>query len=424
MNGKIVRMAAAGLGGLVLALGMQSPASAAADDKKLTVKGCSEQCITKAWLTGRAPTLELEVETTVPAKIRVEASTELPMQTASGPKFAAPAVKVSTGNQLKSEWTTDFGPLKSGTTYHVVAWATDQNGKSAYQKGTFTTPKAAPGKDQNGGGGTVKTKGDGCDLQCISKAWVNPGRGSAALEVKTEVPSRMQVKASTFEPMQTTSGPHFNVVHAAASSGADFRTEWDVDLDGLEPGTTYHVVVWATDEEGRTAYQQGTFLTHEAVRRVKVTFNRIRIISDGDKYTKGEVELFLAVNNEYRPELHQGTKTVKSGSSHGLPWNGGRAGTVVMVIEDAPQWLNLRVQGVEHDEYGKGPGFQFCSEGTPPFAGLSGGESTCLDYATAGEHLDLDTLFPGLAHPVEFETTSHHLKFRVEAEVTVTVEDV
>lgn len=138
MNGRIVRLAAAGLGGLVLALGVQ--AQAAADDTKLKVAGCAEQCITKAWLKGRAPTLSLEVRTTVPARLRVEASTELPTMTASGPKFANPSAKVSTGEQLKSVWTTDFGRVKAGTKYHVVAWATDGDGKVASRRAPSPPP--------------------------------------------------------------------------------------------------------------------------------------------------------------------------------------------------------------------------------------------------------------------------------------------
>lgn len=248
-----------------------------------------------------------------------------------------------------------------------------------------------------------------------------PDQRLGALEVKTSVPARMQVKVSKFEHTQTTSGPHFNVVDAAASSGAGYRTQWNTALDGLDPGTKYHVVVWATDEKGGTAYRQGTFVTHDIRRWAVVHFNRIHVIGDGDhgKRNRGELELFFAVDDEYRSHLHQGTKKVKSGSGYGLPWDGGRPGTLGVVVDDAPRWLNLKVQGVERDF-----SLQFCSEGIPPYAGLATGSSDCLDFATAAEHLDLDGLFPGLAHLVEFETTNGHLKFRIEAEVVVSVEEV
>lgn len=421
-SGTAMRTATAAIVGVVALAGGVSEALAAGPGpgkvKAKEPKGCAEQCITKAWLSGEAPTLALEVKTKVPAKIKVQASAQLPLKTAGGPEFPSVAASASTGNQLKNAWTSDFGPVKAGTTYHVVAWATDKNGNVAYQQGTVTTPPPPPAKD-SAAGGALKTPGEGCALQCITKAKLNPTKGSAALEVRTAVPARLQVRASKFAPWPTSSGPHFNVVHAGASTGHEYRSQWTADLTGLEPATKYHVVVSATDERGKTAYQQGTFSTHDAHRRVSVSVDRIHVISDADrgKLNRGELELYFAVG-DWKPYLHQNDKKVKSGRTYGLPWHGGRPGTVATVVEDAPQHLTLKVQGVEHDKYGKGFGVAFCSQGIPPYSG-SGGSFKCGDYATATTTLDLDSLHPGLAHVVVFETRAHHLKFKAEATVTV-----
>lgn len=400
MNAWIGRTAA-GLGALVLALGVQQPALAGDDMKQPAPKGCSEQCITKAWLTGKAPTLQLEVKTTVPAKLRVEASTELPVKTPSGPKFLAPAAKASTGNNLKSAWNTDFGPLKSATTYNIVAWATDKNGNVAYQQGTITTPKAAPGKGQTAGGGTVKAKGDGCDLDCIQKAWIEPGRDGAGLEIKTSVPSRMKVQASKFEALDTVSGPHFSVVHASASSGAEYRTQWSTKLDGLEPGTNYHVLVQAMDEQGRTNYRLGTFQTHHLHRVVTVTYEKLWVWNDADKWFNGELELYLGANGER--QLHQGPHKVESGHSYSLPWPAdGHLGWWSIILDGAPQFLDLEVLGQEHDP---------CS----PSFGVG-----CVDFATAFMRVDLDAHSWSEPKRLAFETTDGYLDFSVE--VTIAVE--
>ena len=419
-NSRTIRTATAAVVGLVALAGQASQALATPGGKKAPEpKGCAEQCITKAWFTGKAPTLGLEVKTKVPAKLKVQASTHLPTKTATGPKFASVVASASSGNQLTTSWTSDFGLLEPGTSYHVLAWATDKNGKVAYRQGTIKTPPPPPAKDSAAGDGNLKTPGEGCELQCITKAKLNPAWGSASLEIQAAVPVRMQVKASKFAPMQTTSGPHFTVVHASASSGGDYRTQWTPALDDLEPATTYHIVVWATDEKGRTAVQQGTFKTHHANRQVTITFDRIRILGDADNgaLNPGELELFFGVNGEWQPSLHQGERKVKSEDTLRLPWDGDRPG-LTTILADAPQWLELDVQGYEHDKYGKGFGFGFCSQGFPPFAG-SGDSFECGDYATATTRIDLDALFPGLAHRAVFETRRNYLKFVIEADVTV-----
>ena len=98
-------------------------------------------------------------------------------------------------------------------------------------------------------------------MQCIKKALVTPTSTSATVELETTVPARLTVSITKQTAATTTGGltarrshadrPHLGV--RAATRKASF--------DGLEPDTTYAIVVKATDLKQQTAYQKGTFKT-------------------------------------------------------------------------------------------------------------------------------------------------------------------
>jgi hypothetical protein len=275
--------------------------------------------------------------------------------------------------------------------------------------------QALAGSPAAGGG---VTSGLGCGAQCITKAKVIAGPFNATLQVRTDTPARISVKVSDQEPFHATGGPHFYVWDAAASTGGAYKTAWNTSLSGLEPGTLYHIVVWATDGEGRTAYREGTFETPG--RHVVLTFWKVKVLNDADhdcciSANKGELSFDYYANGGY---VHgNGQKKLASGASfHPHP------AEFPIPIDDAPRYLELFVGGSECDHAGWNCVFEaddYC-----------GSDSDC---AEAHATLDLDDLGGGAlpgnygtdmpsGHDgyVVFETPHHYyLEFRVYAYVDV-----
>lgn len=247
-----------------------------------------------------------------------------------------------------------------------------------------------------------------CAEQCIVKAWVTSQGTSADIEVKTDTPALIEVEAALEVPHQTADGPRFHDPDVRVRSDERERV-WNARLAPLFADTTYHIIVRATDVHGDSSYQQGTFRTLR--RTATVTFTDIRVIDDADKgkYDRGEIEFFFAVADQWLPELHQGERKIRSGKTLDLPGRG-----LAFTLDDAPQWIALAVQGVEHDD-----GLHFCSHGFPPFeGGGGGGAGKCIDFATAETHVNLDEQ----AGAFEFTTDDYYLKFRVRGTIDVSYE--
>lgn len=230
-----------------------------------------------------------------------------------------------------------------------------------------------------------------CDGQCIEWATVEPGGTTATFELHTSVPARMWVSMDA----------------PAVQDSGSMVQDWEVTFDDLTPDTLYHVVLVAEDQHGNLDHRYGQFRTLE--RHVEITFTSIHVINDADKWkiNKGEVEWFFEVEGDWIEEFHRGVAKVKSGD-----WiNLGESRR--LVIDDADRWLQLAVQGVEHDSHG------FCSAGVPPYADHFGGDiDDCRDVATAIGTIDLDNLVvddPALpaGYDAAFmvQTRDHYLQF-------------
>ena len=111
-------------------------------------------------------------------------------------------------------------------------------------------------------GGPTISAGYGCAVACIESALVTPTASSASVEVKTSVPASVTVTATRLDAelglASGTAPKHVSV--------APFLTNRAVILSGLEPETTYRIVVSAKDLQGRLQTRSGTFTT----RKVKV----------------------------------------------------------------------------------------------------------------------------------------------------------
>jgi hypothetical protein len=110
--------------------------------------------------------------------------------------------------------------------------------------------------------GPVLAAGGGCALACIEQALVTPTASSASVEIRTSVPASVTVETAPVDEdfgFATGPAPRDLVV-------PPFGTSRVVLIPGLQPETTYRIVVRARDAQGHVQTRSGTFRT----RKVKV----------------------------------------------------------------------------------------------------------------------------------------------------------
>lgn len=253
--------------------------------------------------------------------------------------------------------------------------------------------------DLEGGPGALSGGPVQCDGQCIESATVEPGGTSATFELHTTVPARLWVVLDA----------------PAVQDTGSMVMDWEVTFDDLTPDTLYNVTLVAEDQHGNLNHRYGQFKTLE--RRVTVTFTSIDVVNDADKWdiNKGEVEWFFEVEGDWIEAFHRGVAKIKGGRSIHL------GDDRRMVIDDADRYLQLAVQGVEHDAKG------FCTAGIPPYADHFGGDiADCRDVATASGAVDLDDLLvddPALPAGYDaafmLRTRDHYLQFDVYGTIDI-----
>jgi hypothetical protein len=107
--------------------------------------------------------------------------------------------------------------------------------------------------------GPIFSAGTGCAVQCIEKALVMPTASSARVELKTTVLAHLTVSIQKRVVAGTTGG-----VVAPTAMTKTIHAFFPVKVasfDGLEPETTYDIVVKATDLKGQKASRSGSFAT-------------------------------------------------------------------------------------------------------------------------------------------------------------------
>lgn len=331
--------------------------------------GCADQCVTRAWLSTRPASADvsLEVSTNTPATIAALVDTEPPkFSTGGDPFFTTPEVHAKSDSGRK-EWATTLAPLQPKTTYHIIVAAKDSRGGVSYRTGTFTTVAAATGYADQAPGG--------CTSACVKAASLTrtPGSAEIGVSVEAHVPLKMQVYANGV---------------TAASSGGEFLTEWSAALD-LAPGEHYEIKLKVTDQQGHSQTHQAGISIPEPVpshqNRIRVSFHAVRVTDDADNTVfnrKGELRFRFEVGGEYQPQLDTGEHKVKAPATVGL---GGRGVT----IDNAPDRLLIRVQGLERDNSQSG----FCSAGGGIYPETSGRTliPNCyeLEWNTAEGEIDL-----------------------------------
>jgi Sigma-70, region 4/CARDB len=226
-------------------------------------------------VTTTAASASVEVKTSVPAAVTVKAS-KLDAQLGLA---AGPAPKDVVVPSFQTIRTVLLPGLEPATTYRIVVSARDMQGYVHTRSGTFTTREvkvAVPTPTGN------LAAGLGCKADCIEKGTLTsdpsvPGR--AGLELESSVPATFQVK------LVAQNGSH-QLIHSTGSR----TTRHSAMIDGLLAGTTYLVTAKATDAEGHSHVEQGTFRTRSAT--AVVTFHKVKVLADGDKgANRGEIAL-------------------------------------------------------------------------------------------------------------------------------------
>lgn len=374
--------------------------------------GCALQCIQKALVTTTSTAAKVELRTSVATKIVITAR----RLSATGGLVAGPPDASATSQTLRTERTLFLVALKPKTTYRITVSATDGQGHTASRSGTFETLPVATAIDLGGPDGF--SSGLGCSAQCIEKAVPTAiGPTAAVFEVKTDTSARIRLTVGRDPGVQ-------QVVSDTQSAG--LVTSWTTGASPLDPGTEYFVSIKATDADGRTASVWGSFET--VGRSVRVTLWKIKVINDGDKgRARGEMQFDYWGGGQWFPG-ESGFHKRRSGDTFTVRALGTtRPGVTMLLPADGPSpVVDIRAYAEECD----GAAMYNCElESKGPGAPSGGGDVGGNDFATAGGPMPLSSLLTGGLVPprfgtsmpdghqgyFSFETTQHHVKFRVYA---------
>ncbi len=195
--------------------------------------------------------------------------------------------------------------------------------------------------------------GLGCAAQCIKQALVTPSMTGGSLEVKTDTPARIKIWVSDQAPASIDGMPWI-------PNPDDYLETWNYyvqhtfSLDSLTAGTTQHILVTATDHEGRTAYRLGTFRTldppplppavhHEEGQSVKVTFWKVKILNDADNPGKGEISFRFCAGGDCGGPGEMPSTKLNTGQTY--------TAFETRIVQDVGDDIELVVHGEESDIY-------------------------------------------------------------------------
>jgi hypothetical protein len=339
--------------------------------------GCALQCIVSAVLQPNfsTPNLGLDITTNTPARIRTYVSTEAPDEEDDHPVF--PGVDpMDMSPAGVTNHLAHLSPLEAGTKYYIIVSATDQFEHTAYRSGSFVTITPYENPDGFDFGGPEP----GCANECITKALLTPGdHTSRHLDVESHTPSQFQVFVSTEPPSVDENGwPSFAETVVWENSGLEFETTWEVDLTGLQPDTTYYIIVQATDANGNVDRRAGEFHTPQAPE-FDVTFEvlNIHVDHDGDSVGRGELAFGWRVGDEQAG--HRGEDKLSDGDN--VHFSNSQTFFTAHGITD---WLpTVYIGATERDADGL---IEFCSAGTGTSTdhGSNGGCDTVWSVSSSG----------------------------------------
>ncbi|MEO1059783.1 MAG: hypothetical protein AAFZ07_00090 [Actinomycetota bacterium] len=271
---------------LVMEHAMPEP-DAPVDDWTPNEFGCLRDCIVEALIHPhpRFPSFELAVETTVATHAQLWVAYEEPNWVDGVPIMNGwPNAHSSSAGHT---WTGEVDGLEYGESYFLALLVIDQQGNHMFATTNFTLPDRAA---------DLTAEGSPCYFGCIGAGHVyaGPTFETVELEVETDGAVDVEVRVSPQEPGTIGGHPFLPADQpfvVTSDSGGTLRGT----VSDLEPDTTYHVVVSATDAEGFAEHATGSFRSGEAPDvEVDVAVLKFSILEDGDPTTlggKGEIEL-------------------------------------------------------------------------------------------------------------------------------------
>jgi hypothetical protein len=390
------------------ALGVTHSASATTPPIYAVSGGCAIQCIEKALVSTTASTARVDIGTSVPTKVAVTAR----RVSSTGGLVAAPPDAAVSGMLFLKSRTVVLRDLQPKTAYRIVVSATDIAGRRASRTGSFETRPVETAMEPPVGG---YSSGVGCSQKCITKAVpVAVGPTAALFEVATSTQAKITMIVSRGGSI-------------ASIATSPYATSFRHAASPLYPGTTYDLFIRATDANGHTEHHHFTFKTVE--RKVRVTLWKVKVIDDGDAGSvKGELSFSYWLDK--KAVRWTGFHKRSSGDSFHITDSGTtRPGlTRVLPLNGPNPKLDIRVRAVECD--GAVLMKNCVNEVMPPgWYPSGGGDCSGDDCATAGGSFALSALLAHGALPASygtslpsghdaylvFETTQHHVKFRVYA---------
>jgi hypothetical protein len=296
-------------------------------------QGCGAQCITTALIKPYPRAFAVEVRTDTPA--RITASVAKRLSPGDGQSLAGPVYLDSVaGAPGKTSFFHHLQHLEPDHLYEVTFTATDAQGRTARRSTTFRTASLVTLGE---GGPASFDSGAGCSAQCIQTATASAGGTTADIAVNTSVPVKLKVQADRDAPGTIGNTPIFGTPEVEVKT-SQLRKQSTVALDGLKPGSQYHVIVRATDANGRFALRHGVFETDG--RHARLAFQRIHVLYDGDKgANRGELTFRLRAEHNLK-ERHE--DRIASGK-----WVGAPGGEIL--FDAAPEVLTVGAQAIERD---------------------------------------------------------------------------
>jgi hypothetical protein len=307
-----------------------------------TGPSCAVSCITSALIEPHTSAFGVTVRTDTPARIFVGVSTLL-----------APDgswIDWAQSGPGRTSWAGHVTGLAPDTLYKVTVSATDAQSRTE-RRTTFFRTLAVQTALPEGPGGVQSNVG--CSEQCISQVRLQPRGTGAGLTVDTTVPAKLAISADRDAPGTIGGNPFFGTPEDTIATPG-FASHWAGALDGLVPGSTYHIILRATDAAGHIAYRSGLFRTKE--RRAKLVLRGIRVYYDGDKgANRGELSFVTALNQAYDPHLRIRERKVASGNWLEFPDDH-------VNLAPLSRGLNVAIQARERDNASTcsnqtGPGF-------------------------------------------------------------------
>jgi hypothetical protein len=193
--------------------------------------------------------------------------------------------------------------------------------------------------------------------------------------------------ATTYSPYTTS--------EIVSANFAQYGTNHASELRNLQPNTTYHYVIEASDKGVGTYRETGTFTTlkrKEVVtlkRKVVVTFSSIKVTDDSDDLSQGDLAFGFFINGQNNVG---GKMSFPSSGQIGWPTGDTKNINLTRTLTNAPAKLTLKVTGFDDDEFESPFTLSTCGKGAITNPNMSkNGENSCGEWTSTWKTFNLES---------------------------------